>query len=391
MTGENFLLAALILGLGALSFLVMRVYVTKLLHKLSKHTKTAWDDIIVEKKVPQVFSYLAPILVFHVGLKYFPQVSATGRHILWVAVLVLFIVLVDRLLSCALAVYQTYPMSARRPLKGHVQLLKIFLYIVGGVTAVCLALDKSPWGILSGIGAVAAVLLLVFKNTILSFVAGIQIVADDLVRKGDWVEMPQYGADGDVIDIALHTIKVQNWDKTIITIPTSKLVEGSFKNWRGMKDAGGRRIKRAVVVDQSSIRFLDEAEIDRFGKIDLIKDYVLDRKKEIEDYNREHGHDRTKSPVNGRAMTNIGTFRAYVVAYLREHPKIHKDMTFMVRQLAPTSEGLPLEIYIFTNDIVWTHYEGIQSNIFDHILAAMPQFGLRAYQRSSDYDSARPD
>ena len=391
MTGGKFLLAALIFGIGALSFFVMRVYVTRLFRGLSKHTKTVWDDIIVEKKVLGVLSYLAPILVFHVGLKYFPQVSATGRHILGVALFVLFIVLVDRLLSCALAVYQTYPMSARRPLKGHVQLIKIFLYIVGGITAVCLALDKSPWGILSGIGAVAAVLLLVFKDTILSFVAGIRIVADDLVRKGDWIEMPRFGADGDVIDIALHTVKVRNWDKTIITIPTSKLVEESFKNWRGMADSGGRRIKRAVVVDQSSIRFLDEADMDRFGKIDLIKDYVRDRKKEIDDYNREHGHDRTKSPVNGRAMTNIGTFRAYVAAYLREHPKIHKDMTFMVRQLAPTPEGLPLEIYVFTNDIAWVNYEGIQSDVFDHILAAMPQFGLIAYQRRSDYDPARRD
>jgi len=361
--------------------------VTRVLRRLSKHTKTTWDDIIVDKKVPHILSYLAPILVFHVGLKYFPRFSATGRHILGVAVFVLFIVLLDRLLSCALAVYQTHPVSARRPLKGHVQLLKILLYVVGGVTAVCLALDKSPWGILSGIGAATAVLVLVFKNTILSFVAGIQIVADDLVRNGDWIEMPLLGADGEVIDIALYTVKVRNWDKTIITIPTIRLIEDSFKNWRGMSDSGGRRIKRAVIVDQSSIHFLDEAEIDRLEKIDLIKDYVRDRKKEIEDYNREHGYDRTKSPVNGRAMTNIGTFRAYVTAYLREHPKTHKDMTLMVRQLAPTPEGLPLEIYVFADDIVWTHYEAIQSDIFDHILAAMPQFGLNAYQRSSDHAS----
>ena len=245
-------------------------------------------------------------------------------------------------------------------------------------------LDRSPVLLLSGLGALTAVLLLIFKDAILGFVAGIHISANRLVRVGDWIEMPTHQADGDVIDISLTTVKVQNWDKTITTIPSYDLVSRPFKNWRGMQDSGGRRIKRAIMIDISTIRFADAAMIESFCGISLIKGYVEDKLAEIDAFNKEHGI--TDHPRNGRALTNIGTFRAYCVAYLRAHPKIHDKMTFLVRQLAPTPKGLPLEIYVFTTDTAWVAYEGIQADVFDHLFAILPAFGLAAFQDATGLD-----
>jgi miniconductance mechanosensitive channel len=239
----------------------------------------------------------------------------------------------------------------------------------------------------------AAVLMLVFRDTILGLVASLQLTGNDMVHVGDWIEMPEYGADGDVIDVALHTVKVQNWDKTITTIPTHKLIETSFKNWRGMSRSGGRRIKRAIHFDMSSIRFLEEDEIERFGRFTLLKDYVAAKREELERYNAEPGRDASLN-ADIRRLTNIGTLRAYILSYLRSHPKIHQGMTLLVRQLAPSGEGLPIEIYAFTNDTRWAAYEDIQADIFDHVLAIAPEFGLRPYQKPSGEDLAqlaRPD
>ena len=247
---------------------------------------------------------------------------------------------------------------------------------------------KSPLAILGGIGAMTAVLMLIFKDTILSFVSSIQISGYGLIHKGDWIEMPKYGADGDVIDIALHTIKVQNWDKTITVIPTSKLTEDSFKNWRGMTQSGGRRIKRSVNIDLNTVKFCDEDMIERFGKIQLISEYVKNKQEELNKYNEENNIDETQL-VNGRRMTNIGTYRAYIEAYLRSHNKINHDLTYMVRQLAPGPSGLPIEIYAFTNDIAWLNYEAIQADIFDHILAVTSHFNLSIYQNPSGYDISK--
>ena len=230
-----------------------------------------------------------------------------------------------------------------------------------------------------------AVLLLIFRDTILSFIASLQITSNDLVRVGDWIEVPKFGADGDVKDIALHTVKIQNWDKTITVIPTHKLIDETFKNWRGMAQSGGRRIKRSVLMDIESIKICDDALVERLKKIHLITDYVQDKLLELEKYNVEQQVD-TSSPVNGRRMTNIGTFRAYVVAYLRQHKKIHRQMTFLVRQLPPGPNGLPLEIYVFTNDTAWANYEAIQADIFDHILAVVPEFDLRVFQNPTGRD-----
>jgi miniconductance mechanosensitive channel len=221
--------------------------------------------------------------------------------------------------------------------------------------------------------------MLVFKDTILGFVASVQLLRNDMVRRGDWIEVPKFGADGDVIDITVATVKVQNWDKTISMVPTYALISESFKNWRGMSESGGRRIKRAIHIDMNSIELCTPKMLDRFERMELITDYVRERRKEIDEHNRKHGVDSNEH-VNGRHMTNVGTFRAYVVAYLKQNPKVRQDMTFIVRQLPPEATGLPIEIYVFSSDQVWANYEAIQADIFDHLLAVLPEFGLRVYQ-----------
>ena len=271
------------------------------------------------------------------------------------------------------------------PIKSYAQIAKILGYIVGALMTVAVLTGKSPWVLLSGIGALMAVIILVFRDTILSLVASFTIASNRLVKVGDWIEAPTFGADGDVVDIALHTVKVQNWDKTITTIPTYKLVETSFKNWRGMQDSGGRRIKRAIHLDMNTVRFCDADMLARFEKFELIADYVNQRRHEVEADNSRQQTDLSEL-VNGRRLTNLGTFRPYVVAYLRSHPKIHADMTFLVRQLAPSPHGLPLEVYVFSADKSWVNYEAIQADIFDHIVAVLPQFGLRVHQGPSGGD-----
>jgi len=245
---------------------------------------------------------------------------------------------------------------------------------------------KQPTLILGGFGAMTAILLLVFKDTILSLVASVQITQYDMIAVGDWIEMPKYGADGDVIDIALHTITIQNWDKTITTIPTHKFIEDSFKNWRGMSQSGGRRIKRALHLDVNSVQFLTEEEIARLSRFELLKDYFRDKLREIEAYNAEKAEGDPDLIPNSRQLTNVGTLRAYIVAYLRQHPKIHQDMTLIVRQLEPGPDGLPMEIYAFSNDTDWSNYEGLQGDIFDHIFAIVSEFGLRVFQKPSGKD-----
>jgi miniconductance mechanosensitive channel len=262
---------------------------------------------------------------------------------------------------------------------------KIFIFFVGAILMISTLINQNPLILLGGLGALSAVLLLVFQNSILGLVAGIQLSANDMVRVGDWIEMPKHNADGDVIEITLTTVKVQNWDKTITMIPSAAFISESFKNWRGMQESGGRRIKRSIFIDVSSIQFCTEEMIERFKKIQYLKDYIEAKEKEIEAYNQEHNVDPS-SKVNGRRLTNIGTFRMYIQKYLENHPRIHKDMTTMVRQLAPGEYGLPLEIYAFTNDVRWAVYESIQSDIFDHIFAAAPEFGLRVFQNPTGHD-----
>lgn len=281
--------------------------------------------------------------------------------------------------------YARRPEAKSRPIKGYVQVVKIVLFAGAAILAIAVLMEESPLLLLSGLGAMAAVLMLVFKDTILSLVASVQLTSNDMLRVGDWIEMPQLNADGDVIDIALHTVKVQNWDKTITTIPTHRLISESYRNWRGMKDAGGRRIKRSMFLDQNAVRFLSDDELATVRRFRLLDDYLARKDEELRDWNASTlGEDCDR--VNARRITNIGTFRAYVIAYIKAHPHIRDDMTMLVRQLPPSPQGLPLEIYCFTSTTVWNDYEAIQSDIFDHLLAILPEFGLRIYQEPSGLD-----
>lgn len=274
-----------------------------------------------------------------------------------------------------------------KPIKGYLQVIKIIIYAIASILVVATLIDRSPLILLSGLGAMAAVLMLIFQDTLLSLVASVQISSGDMIRVGDWVEMPQLNADGDVIDIALHTVKIQNWDKTITTIPTKRFISDSFINWRGMQESGGRRIKRSLFIDQHSIHFLSAEELEHLKRFNLMKGYFDNKISELNQWNKEHIQSSEGDSIDSRKLTNIGTFRAYVDFYIRNHPGIHqRGMTLMVRQLSPTSEGLPLEIYCFTNTTAWTEYEGIQSDIFDHLLAIAPEFNLRVYQAPSGSD-----
>jgi miniconductance mechanosensitive channel len=278
------------------------------------------------------------------------------------------------------------PKFKDKPIASFTQLAKIIIWSVGGIILFGILFGKNPLTLFTALGAVSAVLILVFKDTILGFMASIQLTVNDMVRIGDWVSVPQYGADGDVIEINLTTVKVANWDKTISTVPTYSFVSDSFKNWRGMQESGGRRIKRAVYIKISTVRFCNQEMLDRYCNVRLVQDYIKQRQKEIEAYNLEKNIDTKASMVNGRRMTNIGIFRAYVLNYLQQNPNINHDMTCMVRQLEATEKGVPLEIYCFSKIKAWVDYERIQSDLFDHILAAVHQFDLEIFENPAGSD-----
>ena len=347
-------------------------------------TQTQWDDALANRGVLTQITYLAPAVVFYYGTSFFSGAVDILARIILVYVVVNLVIITTRLLAAGNDIYQTYPISHKRPIKGYVQLASLVVTLLGGALAICTLLGVSPWGILSGLGAVTALLILVFRDTILSLIASVQIAAYDLVRPGDWIEMPPLGVDGDVIDVALHTVRVQNWDKTIVTVPTHKLIEDSFKNWRGMTESGGRRIKRSIFIDQTSIKFVDEEALERLSRINRLAPYLTEKKKEVT--TRGAASNGTTDLLNRRSLTNVGTFRAYMEAYLRDNSKIHQEMTFLVRQLPPSPQGLPLEIYVFTNDTDWGRYESIQADIFDHLLAALSTFELRVFQQPTGFD-----
>lgn len=336
-------------------------------------------------------SNVAPALILQHGVEAVPHLPAQLPTLvanLCAAFIILTIaVALAGALTLANQIYERRPDAASKPLKGYFQLVKLLIYFGAAILILAALMDRSPLLLLSGLGAMAAVLMLVFKDTILSLVASVQMRSNDMVRLGDWIEMPQLNADGAVIDIALHTVKIQNWDKTITTIPTYRLISDSFKNWRGMSESGGRRIKRALMLDQNSVRFLETAERTDLARVAVLKDYLLDKVQEIDAWNAARP-ESTVDLINARRLTNIGTFRAYVLAYLKSRPDIAQDMTLLVRQLAPTESGLPLEIYCFTATTAWADYEQIQGDIFDHLIATLPAFSLRLFQRPSGLDLA---
>jgi miniconductance mechanosensitive channel len=363
--------------------------VLRTIDSLIRRTNTDWDDALIERRVLHRLAHLVPGLVIYrlaplalVGQARLQEIADTGVQVYLVLTSMLVI---DALMSTTVDIYRSTKTSREISIKGLIQFLKVILYFLCGVFVVSVLLGKSPFYLLSGLTALTAVLLLIFRDAILGLVAGIQLSVNRMVARGDWIEMPKYGADGDVVDVTLTTVKVQNWDKTITTIPTYSLISESFKNWRGMQDSGGRRIKRSVHIDISTVKFLDEQMIERFGKIQYITDHIEHKKQELAEYNEFNQVDLSHL-ANGRRMTNVGTFRAYVEAYLKNHPQISQEMTFLVRQLAPTPKGLPIEIYVFCKDKVWANYEAIQGDIFDHILAIIPVFDLQAFQEPAGKD-----
>lgn len=382
---EHWVRLLIILLSSVVSFYIVRKVLLRFIHYTVYKTKTRWDAIFYEKGMFNILPYLAPLIIIHHSAGYYPDHEILIRKILSVFLFMVFCSFISRFLEGLQTIYSSYPVAQKRPIKGYIQIVKLLTYLVAVIILIAVLLERSPMGILGGLGALTAVLLLIFRDTILSFIASIQIMTNDMVRVGDWIEMPRYNADGDVIEMALHTVKVQNFDRTITTIPTYKLIEDSFRNWRGMMETGGRRIMRNILIDQSSIGFCDDKMIQEFEKIQLLLPYIQRKKKELEEYNKAHNID-SSCIVNGRRMTNIGTYRAYVEAYLDSHPKIHKGLLHMVRQMPPSPEGVALQIYAFTNDTNWVNYENIQADIFDHLLAVLPEFGLRRYQYPSGYD-----
>ncbi|NOR18949.1 MAG: mechanosensitive ion channel [Xanthomonadales bacterium] len=385
----RFIAVAVMLLLSVIANFVAKRYILAGLNYIISKSSSKWDDMIVRQRTLTRLRHLAPALVIYVlspiALEGFDSViefimSATLIYMIFILMLVF-----DSLLNTAEHIYQNYRASKQIPIKGFVQVLKIGLYFLSAIFIIAILLNKTPIYLLSGVGALAAVMMLVFRDSILGFVAGIQLAANRMVSVGDWIEMPKYGADGDVLEVALTTVKVQNWDKTITTIPTYALISESFKNWQGMTESGGRRIKRAINIDISAVRFCDEEMLERFAKIQYISEYIETKKIELADFNQATNVDNA-SLANGRRMTNIGTFRAYVQAYLRNHPQIHQQMTFLVRQLPPTEHGVPIEIYVFSKDQVWANYEAIQADIFDHVMAVVPEFDLRVFQNPSGAD-----
>ena len=403
---------------GGVSVLILLAWLTNvvarrlflgLVHRVAARTQSTWDDRLIERRVFHKLANVAPALVTYAGIGWAlgvgPDTLAGAlvdlEETSWDAFALAGAVLVRRvslawmlialttaagaLLNALNDIYSDIYAEARnRPIKGYLQVVSLFLYVVAGIVGVSVLAGLNPVVFLSGLGALTAILMLVFKDTILSLVASVQIMSNNMISIGDWVEMPQANADGDIIDIALHTVKIQNWDKTISTIPTHKFISESFKNWRGMNESGGRRMKRAIHLDMNSIHFLSDEEIAPLSRFEFLHEYLQAKQSELKVANaREVGDGVTPDP---RRLTNVGTYRAYVRHYLQDHPMIHKEMTLLVRQLEPGPQGLPLEIYCFSNDTDWGNYEGLQADILDHLIASLPDFGLQAFQEPSGGD-----
>ena len=364
-------------------FITSRILLRTVSH-LFKKTSTKFDDILIEQRVFNKLPFLVPLVILYNSKDLLYWNNLLDRVILSTIALI-FLYSLNALINALNEMFKLTELSKKFSIKSYTQIGKLLINIFGIIVVIAVLTGNSPVYLLSGLGALTAVLILVFKDTILSLVSSVQISSNDLFKVGDWVEAPQFGADGDVIDIALHSVKIQNWDKTISVIPTNKLIDSSFKNWRGMAESGGRRIKRSINIDMSSIKFCTNEMIDRYSKYNVIANYIKVKLEEVQRFNIENNI-TDESLINGRSLTNIGTFRAYIEGYLRNHNKIHDEMTFLVRQLSPSANGLPIEIYVFSNDTDWLNYEKIQADIFDHLLAVVSEFELKVFQNPSGSD-----
>lgn len=378
-----------LLALAWLAGLLVRRLLLRAVRGITRRTAWRWDDALFRRRTFLWLARMVPALVIQFGIVLVPNVPAAVEAVVTRSMTALLVLLVAMTISAALSaiedLYRETPRGQQRSIKGMLQLIKIGLFIVAALVVVAVISGRQVGLLLSGVGAMSAVLMLIFKDTILGFVAGVQLSSNDMLRVGDWIEMPQLNADGDVIDIALHTVKVRNWDKTITSIPSWRLISDSYKNWRGMQETGGRRIKRALFIDAASVHFLDDGEVRRLSRLRLLADYLPSKERDVTQWNQALG-DAAGLPANRRRLTNLGTFRAYVQAYLDGHPQIHHGLSCMVRQLASGSQGIPLELYCFTATVKWAEYEGIQADVFDHLFALLPEFGLALYQQPSGQD-----
>ncbi len=386
-------LIAIVLGAILANFIAKKIIVATLV-RIAKKTNTQWDDYLIHHKVFHKLSHLAPALIiqFTIGVAlydYSPKLSDFIEMLTQVYILIAGLLVATSFLNAAHDMYQSLPMSKNRPIKGYIQIAKILVYFFGAIIAISILFQKDPTNLLLGLGTSAAILLLVFKDTILGLVASVQVSANDMVKLGDWIEMPSRNADGNVIEISLHTVKVQNFDRTITTIPTYALVSESFVNWRGMQESNdGRRIKRSLFIDMKSVKFCTPEMLEKFKKVHYIKDYIAQRSAEIEAYNEATEAD-TNILVNGRRMTNLGVFRKYMEQYIYHDSRINSDAVSVIRYLQPTERGIPVEIYCFSKEKNLVEFEGVIADIFDHTLSVVGYFELRIFQNPTGDDFQR--
>ncbi len=388
-TVNNLLLVLALIIICWVADYIARNIMVKVISVIAKKSKTNWDDILVEQKFFNAVAHLAPVILIEFLVPiFFADLERFAFYIIklnTVYLIVIILIMINRFLNSAQKILGRMDLFRDKPLESYFQLTKIIFAIGATVLILSVLVSKSPIYFLSAAGAMTAVILFVFKDTILGFIASIQLSVNDMIRVGDWVQMDKYGADGDVMEINLTTVKVRNWDKTISTVPTYSFISDSFKNWRGMQEEGARRIARSLFINIGSVKFATPEMIEKFKNIHIINQYVTDTEEEVRKYNKENNIDLS-FVSNGRRMTNLGTFRAYALAYLNKHPKVAKDNVIMVRQLEPNEKGVPIQIYCFSNDIAWENYESIQSDIMDHLLAVVPQFELQVFQNPSGSD-----
>lgn len=390
----------LILNIICLIFIFLVAWITDIIgkrvvhviiHRITDRTKTEWDNIMLRRKVFRRLGNLLPAIIVYILFPLFfaeyPGWVSFVRSLTSMYMVIMVVLVVNSVLNSINEIYQGFDIARNKPIRGYIQIFQILVYVFAIVLIISILIDRNPLYLLTGLGAFMAILVLVFKDPIQGFVASIQLSANDMVRIGDWITMPKYGADGDVLEITLATVKVKNFDNTIVSIPTYAMITDSFQNWRGMQESEGRRIKRSVFLDMNSARFVDEALLKKLKKFRLIKDYIEGKQAEIDRFNAEAAsEDEIPSQYYGRRQTNLGIFRAYVEAYLRNHPMIHDDMMLMVRQLPPTEKGIPIEVYAFSKIKDWVSYEHLQSDIFDHLISIVPEFDLRIFQEPSGRD-----
>lgn len=381
----------IIIGVALLANLICRRIILRAVAKLVKRTKATWDDIVFDDKVMvHISRMVAPILIYMTIPIAFPEHVNSDlldflRRLCLIYILIVFLRFISVFLAAIYHVYSEKEQYKDKPLKGFLQTAQVTLFFIGAIIIISILLRQNPMVLLTGLGASAAILMLVFKDSIMGFVSGIQLSANNMMKVGDWIAMPKYGADGTVIEVTLNTVKIRNWDNTIITIPPYLLVSDSFQNWEGMRESGGRRIKRSINIDMSSVCFCSPEMLTKYRKIQLLKDYIDETEKKVNEYNKECQVDNSIL-VNGRRQTNLGVFRAYLINYLKSLPTVNQELTCMVRQLQPTEKGIPIELYFFSLTKDWIPYEGVQADVFDHVLAIIPEFGLRVFQNPSGED-----